>query len=162
MPDTTPNPNPGKSQPLPPDDLVQALIDRRLPKAEAESAWQALAQEPARAAAVRAQQADLQALRALHAEVLEEVPPTVLQATLARAARRQQSWRIAGRWTGLAAAVLLTFGAGWWGRGLQYAGGGHELALDQTPGRQFSTQASVAHAAIASSVRMPAPATARR
>lgn len=155
MPDTTPHPTQGRPPTLPPDDALQALIDQRLPQAETASAWQALAQDPARAASVRAQQADRLALQALHAEVLEEAPPTVLQATLARAARRQQSWRSAGRWAGMAAAVLLTFGAGWWGRGLQHAGGSHELALDRPPGRQFSAQASVAHAVYAPEQKHP-------
>jgi anti-sigma factor RsiW len=155
MPDTTPHPTQGKPPTLPPDDVLQALIDQRLPHAQAQAAWQALTQEPARAAAVRAQQADRLALQALHADVLEEVPPTVLQATLARAARRQQTWHSAGRWAGMAAAVLLTFAAGWWGRGLQQAGGSHELALDRQPGRQFSAQASVAHAVYAPEQKHP-------
>lgn len=155
MSDTPSSPPQGKPPALPPDDVLQALIDQRLSMAETESAWQALAQHPARAAEVRAQQADRLALQTLHTEVLEEAPPTVLQATLARAARRQQSWRSAGRWAGMAAAVLLTFGAGWWGRGLQQAGGNHELALERAPGRQFSAQASVAHAVYAPEQKHP-------
>jgi len=155
MPDTPLPPTQGTPPTRPPDDVLQALIDQRLPEAETAAVWQALTREPARAATVRAQQADRVALQALHADVLEEAPPTVLEATLARAARRQQSWRSAGRLAGMAAAVLLTFAAGWWGRGLQQAGASHELAQDRQPGRQFSAQASVAHAVYAPEQKHP-------
>lgn len=153
MPDNTPHPSQGQPPNLPPDDVLQALIDQRLGAADSAAAWQALAREPARTAEVQAQQADRLALQALHAEVLEEPIPTVLQATLERAGRRQQHWHSAARWSAMAAAVLLTFGAGWWSRGLQAPG--QNLALDRAPGRQFSAQASVAHAVYAPEQKHP-------
>lgn len=56
----------------------------------------------------------------------------------------------------MAAAVLLTFGAGWWSRGLQLPGSGPDLALlDRAPGRQFAVQASMAHAVFAPEIKHP-------
>lgn len=153
MPENTPPPPQGQPSNLPPDDVLQALIDQRLSPSDASAAWQALAREPERTAELRAQQADRLALRALHAEVLEEPIPTVLQATLERAGERQQRWHGAARWAGMAAAVLLMFGAGWWSRGLQAPN--QNLALDRAPGRQFSAQASVAHAVYAPEQKHP-------
>jgi len=153
MPENTPPPPQGQPSNLPPDDVLQALIDQRLSPSDASAALQALAREPERTAELRAQQADRLALRALHAEVLEEPIPTVLQATLERAGERQQRWHGAARWAGMAAAVLLMFGAGWWSRGLQNPN--QNLALDRAPGRQFSAQASVAHAVYAPEQKHP-------
>lgn len=156
MSDNTSHSPPGQAPDPLSDDLIQALIDDRLSPADADAVWQALARVPGLAQAIRAQQADRLALQSLHADVLDEPPPAVLQAPLERAVRRQQRWYDASRWVGMAAAVLLTFGAGWWSRGLQLPGSGPDLALlDRAPGRQFAVQASMAHAVFAPEIKHP-------
>lgn len=98
------------------------------------------------------------ALRALHADVLNEpVPPAMLE-TLQRAdARRQQhaSW---WRWGGMAASVLLAFGAGWFAHDTVARGGtsGGEGATTLA----FAQQAAVAHVVYAVDQRHPVEVSA--
>lgn len=83
-----------------------------------------------------------EALKALHADVLNEpVPPAMLE-TLQRAGagrRRQATW---WRWGGMAASVLLAFGAGWLAHGTSAPG---TVSADGAATRAFAQQAAVAH-----------------
>lgn len=99
-----------------------------------------------------------EALRALHADVLNEpVPPAMLE-TLQRAGashRQQATW---WRWGGMAASVLLAFGAGWLAHGTSSpagsAGGGGAATL------AFAQQAAVAHVVYAVEQRHPVEVSA--
>ena len=83
-----------------------------------------------------------EALRALHADVLNEpIPPAMLE-TLQRASashRQQATW---WRWGGMAASVLLAFGAGWLAHGTSVPGSAKAGA---TVTLAFAQQAAVAH-----------------
>lgn len=98
-----------------------------------------------------------EALRALHADVLQEpIPPAMLE-TLRRAGssrRRQAQW---WRWGGMAASVVLAFGAGW----LTHGSSGHGGVVAAATPLAFAQQASVAHAVYAIEQRHPVevPAT---
>lgn len=99
-----------------------------------------------------------EALRALHADVLNEpIPPAMLE-TLQRAGashRQQATW---WHWGGMAASVLLAFGAGWLAHGTSgpagSAGGGGAATL------AFAQQAAVAHVVYAVEQRHPVEVSA--
>jgi anti-sigma factor RsiW len=104
------------------------------------------------------------ALRSLHAEVLDEaVPPALLQAAQKAGAVREagSQWR---RYGGLAAGVFIAFGAGWQANSSWQAAGANpniapKLARAQLE-RDFVRQASVAHSVYTPEVRHPVEVTA--
>ncbi|MEJ8823286.1 anti-sigma factor [Variovorax humicola] len=95
-------------------------------------------------------------MRRLHQDVLAEpVPPALLAAAGVTAARhaRRANW---ARWGGMAAGVLLAFGAGWLANSqwsATYAGA--RLAKAGGATREFVHAASVAHAVYAPEKRHP-------
>lgn len=95
------------------------------------------------------------ALRQLHRDVLEAPIPPALLAAAGQADRRfarQARW---ARWGGLAAAVLIAFGAGWLANG-QWTGANGTGQLARAPAtRAFVHAASVAHAVYAPEKRHP-------
>lgn len=100
--------------------------------------------------------AQREALRRLHREVLDEpVPPALLAAAgLAEAHHaRQARWM---RWGGVAAGVMMAFGAGWLAND-QWADmrTGETLASAPMATREFVHAASVAHAVYAPEKRHP-------
>ncbi len=111
--------------PLPPDDDVHAWLVQR------------------------------EALRALHQNVLDEPVPESLLAAANMTARQQAQKALWMRWGGMAAGVLIAFGAGWLANGqwaMQRAGG--RLAWAPQAG-EFVHAASVAHAVYAPEKRHP-------
>ncbi|WP_081682462.1 anti-sigma factor family protein [Pseudacidovorax intermedius] len=98
-------------------------------------------------------------LRQLHAPVLEEAPPAGLLAAAkafeeAVARKRRQAQAL--RWSGMAAAVVLAFGAGWSANGLQGATGGHTMAATQAPPLHgFVREAAVAYSLYVPEKRHP-------
>jgi anti-sigma factor RsiW len=104
------------------------------------------------------------ALRSLHAEVLDEaVPPALLQAAQKAGAVREagSQWR---RYGGLAAGVFIAFRAGWLANSSWQAAGANpniapKLARAQLE-RDFVRQASVAHSVYTPEVRHPVEVTA--
>ena len=143
--------------PVPPSsgvaqDELHRLVDGRLTPAEAAALQARLALEPEAAATRDAWQAQRDRLRQLHAPLLAEPVP----ATLLDAARRNEQARGQidqwWRWGGVAAAVLLAFGIGWWSRGMAPLPRGAIFA--QSP-QLFARQAVVAHAVYAPEVRHP-------
>ncbi|MDD0815122.1 anti-sigma factor [Curvibacter sp. HBC28] len=147
------------SSPL--EDRLHAWLDGQLPTAEQPALEAELAQHPQAQATLQAWQAQRQALRQLHAEVLDEPIPPALSATLLRASQQRTQALSQWRWAGLAAGFVLTFSAGWlarshtpneasiaqWGR----APG----ALSQAGLQRFSQQAGVAHAVYSPEVKHP-------
>ncbi|MDB5896257.1 MAG: anti-sigma factor, partial [Rhodoferax sp.] len=151
----------GHAAPLVSHDELHRLVDGRLAPAEAAAVESRLLRDPA-AAALRADwQAQRDRLRGLHASLLNEpLPPTLADAVRRTTQSRQQTdawWR----WGGMAAGVLLAFGAGWWGRGMAPAGGSSAASAvlaardaRATPAA-FARQAVVAHVVYAPEVRHP-------
>ena len=92
------------------------------------------------------------ALRQLHREVLDEPIPPALLAAASQADRR---FARQARWGGLAAAVLVAFGAGWLSN-VQWSSADGARQLARAPvAREFVHAASVAHAVYAPEKRHP-------
>lgn len=144
-----------------PEDRLHAWLDGQLPSAEQQALQAELAQHPEAQATLQAWKTQRQALRQLHAEVLEEPVPPTLSATLLRASQERAQAQRRWRWAGLAAGFVLTFLAGWLARGHTP----HEASLAQwgrAPGalsqaglQRFSQQAGVAHAVYSPEVKHP-------
>ncbi|SCK55000.1 Transmembrane transcriptional regulator (anti-sigma factor RsiW) [Variovorax sp. HW608] len=100
-------------------------------------------------------QAERDALRELHREVLDEpIPPTLLAAAR-RAARSQAHKARWARWGGMAAGIALAFGAGWLANA-QWTGSGTGSMLARSPAaREFVHAAAVAHVVYAPEKRHP-------
>ncbi|MGJ7486947.1 anti-sigma factor family protein [Variovorax sp. LT2P21] len=100
-------------------------------------------------------EAQRDALRQLHRDVLDAPIPAALLAAAGQADRRfahQARWT---RWGGLAAAVLIAFGAGWLANG-QWTSASGAGQLARVPAtREFVHAASVAHAVYAPEKRHP-------
>ncbi len=103
----------------------------------------------------QAWQAQSDALRRLHADVLDEPVPPALLAAAGQAAKRHAERTRWMRWGGMAAGVLFAFGAGWLANAQWSAApGGTHFARSGTPG-EFVHSASVAHAVYAPEKRHP-------
>lgn len=138
------------------DSELHALVDGQLPASERAALEQRLAHDPqgqvtqARWTAQRAQ------LRALHDHVLEEpLPKPLLDAARQLDAvqkRNQHLWHLGG----MAAGVLLAFGAGWLGHSTWQDSGGLSVArIAATPSVEFARQARFAHVVYVPEVRHP-------
>lgn len=132
---------------------LHAYVDGRLPAGRRAAVEARLAADADAAQRVRAWAQQREALRGLHAEVLEEpVPEHLLQAARQLHARsaRQAQWQ---RWGGMAASVLVAFTLGWAGhvqwQASGFAGPGPRTVLT------FAHQAAVAHAVYMPEVRHP-------
>ena len=120
---------------------LHALVDGRLPVAEAAELRRLLAADPQQQATADAWMMQRDALhRAFATPELDTTPATLLVA-----AERAQSLRDAAtqwtRWAGMAASVLLAFGMGWLANieyGTRFLG---------SPAHQFAKQAAVAYVA---------------
>jgi anti-sigma factor RsiW len=134
---------------------LHALVDGRLDPAARAAVQARLDADPeaARTAAAWARQKE--ALRALHAQLLDEpVPPALLQAAqqLHRRSSRLGTWV---RWGGLAASVLVAFGAGWGSHG-QWQSRQEGASLAKARGAsEFARQAVLAHMVYMPEVRHP-------
>lgn len=144
--------------PPPTDDELHAWIDGQLPADRHGAVEEAIASDPAVAARVAAWHTQRDALRRLHGELLSEPVPAALMGALDRGlprTARRVSWL---RWGGMAAGLLIAFGAGWlgnaqWTRGAAPPGGAQ---LARTPAvREFVHDASMAHAVYAPEKRHP-------
>lgn len=143
-----------QDSPLLDEARLHALVDGHLSAQEQADLQARLAQDPEAARTVQAWQAQRDALRALHAEVLHEpVPPALAQAArrVGHEGRRIDRWR---RWGGMAASVALAFVAGWLAQ-LQWGSGGELLARGARPLNEFGRQAVVAHVVYSPEVRHP-------
>ena len=106
---------------------------------------------------LRAWQAQRDALRQLHREVLDEpVPPTLLEAAGLAGRQRAADGRWL-RWGGMAAAVAIAFGAGWLGNAqwLRAAGDAARLSRSAPATQEFVRAAALAHAVYAPEKRHP-------
>ncbi|MGX5651184.1 anti-sigma factor family protein [Hydrogenophaga borbori] len=95
------------------DAEINALLDGQLGEAERAALDQRLAHDAAARARLDAWRAQREAIRGLHRGLLDEpLPPALLDAAqrMGEARQRGERW---WRWGGMAAGVLLAFGAGW-------------------------------------------------
>ncbi|WBY02048.1 anti-sigma factor [Ramlibacter tataouinensis] len=134
---------------------LHALVDGRLSAAGREHVQALLAADPDAARTAQAWQAQRHALRALHAEVLQEpVPPALAEAArhIGHEGRRLDRWQ---RWGGTAASVALAFVVGWLAH-MQWGGSpGELLARGSRPLNDFGRQAVAAHVVYSPEVRHP-------
>lgn len=135
------------------EDDLHALVDARLPAPEAAELRARVAADPQLQATVDAWTAQRDALRRTFAANDPETP-----ATLVSAAERAQSLRDSAmqwtRWAGMAASVLLAFGAGWLAN-IEYA-----VRFPGTTAHQFAKQAAVAYVVYQPEVKHPVEVTA--
>jgi anti-sigma factor RsiW len=140
---------------LSPDEAsLHALVDGRLPAEARDALRQRLAADPSMAATVQAWQSQRERLHRLHEDVLREPVPAALQQAARQIGlerRRIDRWQ---RWGGLAASVLLAFGAGWIAHGQWPVMAGGTVAKARA-GAEFGHQAVVAHVVYAPEVRHP-------
>lgn len=145
------------------DDELNALLDGQLTSASRAAIEARLAKDPSAAATLAAMRAQRDALHSLHRAVLNQpVPPSLTAAALRLAdirSRRQGWWR----WGGMAASLIMTFGAGWLGH-VQWSGGHAQRVAAAVQagshGPAFAQQAALAHAVYAPEVRHPVEVTA--
>jgi anti-sigma factor RsiW len=146
------------------DDELHALADGQGTPDALAALQLKLASDPASQARLTQWQRQRGALRRLYAEVLdEEVPPALAQAAAKAGAARQatsQWWRYGG----IAASLVLAFGAGWMANsGWQHsdASSGVMPWMGRTNMESnFVRQASVAHSVYVPEVRHPVEVTA--
>ena len=141
------------------DDELHALVDGRLAPGAAAALEVRVAADPQAQATLQAWRAQRDALRQVHRELLAEPVPAALVAAAERAAvahrRRVQWWQLGG----MAASVVLAFGAGWLAHGRSAPGDLQRVAA-ANPQRQFAQQAAVAHAVFLPEVRHPVEVSA--
>lgn len=136
------------------EEELHALLDGRLDAAARAALEQRLARDAAASATLQAWQGQREALRRLHGEVLDEPVPASLLAAAGQAQQTREQLQQWWRWGGVAAAVTLAFGLGWFMHGQQPLSPGSQLARQQ-PAREFVQQAALAHAVYAPEVRHP-------
>ena len=136
---------------------LHAYVDGRLDAAARAAVQARLDADPQAAQAAAAWARQKEALRALHAGVLQEpVPPSLLHAVrqLDRRNSRLGQWQ---RWGGMAAGLLLAFGVGWashgaWQQRLEGIGVPGDRARSAP---EFARQAVLAHTVYMPEVRHP-------
>ena len=143
------------------EDELHALLDQRLSMVQQAALQERLAGDPAAAASYAVLIQQRQALRGLHSRALDEpVPSGLLTAALRASKTRQQVdqwWRLGG----MAAAVVLAFGVGWWSHD-----GAESMLASRTDAtfaigrlaqadQLFVRQASMAHAVYVPEVKHP-------
>jgi anti-sigma factor RsiW len=144
------DPNPMRDEPE-----LHAFVDGRLDAAARAAVQARLDTDPEAARTVAAWMRQKEALRALHAGLLEEtVPPHLVEAAqqLHHRTSRMRQWARGGA---IAASVLLAFAAGWVGHGQWLARqDGINVAKARGPS-EFARQAVLAHTVYMPEVRHP-------
>lgn len=136
------------------DPELHAYVDGRLDPLRQAAVEARLAGDPVLAHQVHAWKAQRLALRDMHADVLEQtIPPHLLQAAQMLDTRSSSvaRWQ---RWGGMAAAILVAFGAGWAGH-VQWQDRTVATANGSRVAGQFVHQAVLAHSVYVPEVRHP-------
>jgi anti-sigma factor RsiW len=147
------------------DDELHALVDGQGALDDLAALRIRLAEDPDAQARLAQWQGQRDALQRLHAQVLSEaVPHTLLQAAQAGDAVRTTGnhwWRYGG----MAASVVMAFGAGWLANANWQEVGGRETTAPSMasaqPEREFVRQAVLAHAVYAPEIRHPVEVSAQ-
>lgn len=139
------------------DAEINALLDGQLGEAERAALDQRLAHDAAARARLDAWRAQREAIRGLHRGLLDEpLPPALLDAAqrMGEARQRGERW---WRWGGMAAGVLLAFGAGWLAHGQWRAPAEARVAArgPATALPAFAHDAALAHAVYSPEKRHP-------
>jgi anti-sigma factor RsiW len=143
-----------KDSSSPDEARLHALVDGQLDPHAAADLRAQLATDPAAAQALQDWQEQRELLRALHHDVLQEpVPPALAQAAGRMGQRGIQVHRWQ-QWGGVAASVLVAFGAGWLAHG-EWGSQGSSSVARARPLADFGRQAVVAHRVYAPEVRHP-------
>ena len=139
------------------EQVLHALVDGAVPSAERAAIEARLALDPVAAATRLAWLRQRDALKALHAGVLDEPVPPPLAAAARQAADSQQQRDQWWRWGGMAAGVVLAFGMGWLAHGQPGLAppAGAPLAAGPIAVREIVHQAAIAHMVYAPEVRHP-------
>lgn len=139
------------------DAEINALVDGQISGAERDALEARLAHDDAARTRLATWQAQREALRGLHRELLDEpLPPLLLDAAHRLGDTRQRGER-GWRWGGLAAGVLLAFGAGWLAHG-QWAVPDEARLTARGPAAvlpAFARDAALAHAVYSPEKRHP-------
>lgn len=145
---------------LPEDAELHAYVDGQLDAARRAAVRARLESDPEAARRVREWAEQRDALRALHAGLLQAPPPDHLLLAAQQLRRRGDELARWQRWGGMAASVLVAFGVGW---------GGHAQwqtrIADATTAptvNAFARQALVAHAVFSPEVRHPVEVDAKQ
>ena len=155
--------DPTASKPSDPvsEDALHGLVDGRLPDAQRQAIEARIALDPAAAATRLAWQQQRDALKGLHAQVLNEPVPATLATAATRVVDSQQQLDQWWRWGGIAAGVVLAFGLGWLSHGrygpaqVARVAGTPVAGAGAAGAREFIRQATVAHMVYAPEVRHP-------
>lgn len=138
------------------DNELHALVDGRLPKGERATLEQRLEQDPAAKATRARWTAQRVQLQGLQAHVLQEPVPHALMAAAQQLEALRQRNRRLWQLGGMAAGVVLAFGAGWLGHANWQPPGGQSMAaVPAAPASEFVRQARFAHAVYTPEVRHP-------
>lgn len=142
-------------------DKINALVDGRLSSIEEAETRARLAGNPAAQETLKAWQSQREALRALHRPLLDEAIPETLLAAAQRGQQGRQQLDRWWRWGGMAAGVMLAFGAGWLSHGRLDKQASRQMAsAPMRAAQNFVHQASLAHAVFSPEVRHPVEVTA--
>jgi anti-sigma factor RsiW len=142
------------------EDELHALVDGRLAPEAAAALRLRLAADPEATTTAAAWGAQREALRALYGPIAESPLPASLVAAAEHAQKVQTQAAQWWRWGGMAAAVLLAFGVGWFSGGRWDIAHGGFAATGASQARHFAQQAAVAHAVFQPEVRHPVEVTA--
>lgn len=143
------------------DNELHALLDNRLSQEQRVALEARLMNDPEAAATLCAFRSQRDALRELHRHLLTEAAPPALMAVARRLAESRERAGQWWRWGGIAASVLLVFGAGWLSHGQWEAARTADSApLARGTGQEFARQAALAHVVYAPEVRHPVEVTA--
>lgn len=137
------------------DAELHALVDGQLSATERAALEARMAQDPAAQATVARWTQQRELLRGLHAEVLADPIPSTLLAAAQQTAGAQQRWQLWSRWGGMAAGVVLAFGAGWLANTAWQTQGGQRMAGPASPVSEFVRQARFAYTVYSPEVRHP-------
>jgi anti-sigma factor RsiW len=136
------------------EDDLHALVDGRLPAAEAAELRARLAQQPELQATVNAWTSQREVLQRAFSTPAIETTPASLLAAAERAQELRNNAAQWTRWAGMAASVLVAFGVGWLAN-MEYT-----ARVAPSPAVQFARQATVAYAVFQPEVRHPVEVTA--
>jgi anti-sigma factor RsiW len=149
-----------ESPTLPDDAELHAWVDGQLDPARRAAVEARVAADPDAARRVREWTEQRDALRGLHAELLDEpIPEHLLHAgeQLHHRSSRVARWQ---RWGGMAASVVVAFALGW-GANMQWQA--HVAGVAASPSATaFARQAVVAHAVFSPEVRHPVEVDAKQ
>lgn len=139
------------------DAEINALLDGQIGQAERAALDQRLVHDAAARARLDAWRAQREAIRGLHRGLLDEPLPSALLDAAQRVGEARQRGERWWRWGGMAAGVLLAFGAGWLAHGqwrapteARLAARGPAAALPA-----FARDAALAHAVYSPEKRHP-------